>query len=203
MQINIYQNKQVKTLKPWQQILVGLLFMILGIIFLFIAVKTINSYNEKNKTYIETNSVVVGYDYDDEGLQAIIVEYKVNGRSYTKTSNSYSNMPKERGTKVKIKYNPNKPKDAIWVKDSTNIILPIISGLFILIGLVVTIFGFIRIKKEKENSIIESNLSNKTDTPSSMNNSQSIEQNIQNENLQYQQPISQNQNNNQNNNQIM
>jgi len=88
--------------------------------------------------------------YDDDGLQAIIVEYTVDGQSYRKTSNSYSNMPKSMGTEVDLKYNPANPKDAIWVNDSTNIVMPLAGGLFTLVGVVVIVIATKKMKNGEE-----------------------------------------------------
>ncbi len=140
---------ELKTMKQSQKILVGLIFTIIGIAILCFASASIKTYNEKNATFTETTSKVVDYKYDDDGLQAIIVEYVVNGRTYQKVSNSYSNMPKSIGTKVSIKYNPNDPQDAIWTSDSANIILPIVGIVVTLIGVAILIYGIISGKKKK------------------------------------------------------
>lgn len=128
-------------MNSWQVFLFGLVFAIIGVGLLVFSIFTIKSYNEKNKTYVETNSVVIDYARNDEGLVAIIVEYTVDDETYTKQSNAYSNTPKSIGTKVKIKYNPNNPSEAIWVNDSTNIILPLMGGIFTLVGIIVAVSG--------------------------------------------------------------
>lgn len=128
-----------KTLKPWQEALLGLIFIIIGIVLLCFAVSSIKTYNEKNDTFIETTSKVVDYKYNDEGLQAVVVEYTVNGQTYKKISNSYSNAPKTIGTEVLVKYNPTNPQDAIWASDSTNIVLPIFGVIFTLAGVIIII----------------------------------------------------------------
>ena len=151
MHTNISTGKtiELKTMKQSHKILFGLIFTIIGIAILCFASSSINTYNEKNATFTETTSKVVDYKYDDDGLQAIIVEYVVNGRTYQKVSNSYSNMPKSIGTEVSIKYNPNDPQDIIWTSDSTNIILPIVGITFTLIGIAILIYGIISGKKKK------------------------------------------------------
>lgn len=136
-------------MKPWQWILFGLIFAIVGIALLCFAVSSIKTYNEKNETFVETTSRVVDYKYNDEGLQAIVVEYVVDGQTYQKVSNSYSNMSKSIGTEVSIKYNPNNPHDAIWTLDSTNIILPIVGVVFTLVGVIVVISSIKNGKKQK------------------------------------------------------
>ena len=143
MNINFSMGRtvQAKPMKPWQGVLMGLIFAVVGIALLFFAVSSIKTYKEKNASFIETTSTVVDYKYNDEGLQAIVVEYVVNGQTYQKISNSYSNMPKSIGTEVSIKYNPNNPRDAIWTTDSTNFILPIFGGVFTLVGIAIVIFS--------------------------------------------------------------
>ena len=139
-------------MKPWQGVLFGLIFVIVGIALLCFAVSSIKTYNEKKETFVETTSKVVDYKYNDEGLQAIVVEYVVNGQTYQKVSNSYSNMPKSIGTEVSVKYNTNNPQDAIWTSDSTNIVLPIFGAVFTLVGVIVVISS---IKKGKTQKMIE------------------------------------------------
>lgn len=139
----------VKPMKPWQGILFGLIFVMIGIGLLLLSVSTIKKYNEKNKIYTETTSVVVDYAYDDEGLEAIIVEYTVDGKAYRKQSNSYSNMPKSKGTQVKVKYDPNNPRDAIWVNDSTNVVLPLAGGIFLLVGIIIAVSSSKKMKMIK------------------------------------------------------
>lgn len=154
MHINFSTGRtvQAKPMKPWQGVLFGLIFVIVGIALLCFAVSSIKTYNEKNETFVETTSKVVDYKYNDEGLQAIVVEYVVNGQTYQKVSNSYSNMPKSIGTEVSVKYNPNNPQDAIWTSDSTNIVLPIFGAVFTLVGVIVVISS---IKKGKTQKMIE------------------------------------------------
>ena len=151
MHINFSTDRivQSKPMKPWQGVLFGLIFAIVGIALLCFAVSSIKTYNEKNETFVETTSRVVDYKYNDERLQAIVVEYVVDGQTYQKVSNSYSNMPKSIGTEVSIRYNPNNPQDAIWTSDSTNIVLPIIGVVFILAGVIVVISSIKNGKKQK------------------------------------------------------
>lgn len=172
MHIDFSTNRAVQTkpMKPWQGVLFGLIFAIIGIVLLCFAISSIKTYNEKNKTYIETISKVVDYKYDDEGLQAIVVEYVVDGQTYQKISNSYSNMPKSIGTEVSVKYNPNNPRDAIWTSDSTNIILPIVGVVFTLIGVLVVVSS---IKNGKKQITVEeqtNRLYNNTDVQPQINN---------------------------------
>lgn len=195
------QVVSTKPMKPWQGILFGLIFAVIGIGLLLFSVSTIKNYNQKNKTYTETTSVVVDYAYDDEGLEAIIVEYTVDGKAYRKQSNSYSNMPKSKGTQVKVKYNPNDPSDAIWVNDSTNIVLPLVGGLFALVGIIIVVSSAKKMKSEKDAPTIQQSngLYNSADVVNTLQNNQNMgqqtsqfQQTAQSQQVsQYQQPVSQ------------
>ena len=81
MNISFSSNKtsEVKEMKPWQGVLFGIVFAIVGIFLIIFSIKTIKEYKEKDKTYVETTAVVVDYDMNSDGLEAIIVEYTVNG----------------------------------------------------------------------------------------------------------------------------
>ena len=137
-------------MKSWQGILFGILFVVVGVALLIYAVKTISSYNEKNETYQEIIGRVVDYDYDTEGLMALIVEYQVNGNTYRKISNEYSDNPRTIGSEVSLKYNPDNPEDTIWTNDSTNVVLPVFGGLFTLVGALITIRAIIKVKNGSE-----------------------------------------------------
>lgn len=137
-------------MKSWQGILFGAIFAIIGAALLWFAVSTIKTYNEKSEIFKPAIATVVDYNQNSEGLQAIVVEYEVGGETYRKASNSYSNMPKSIGSTVEIKYNPLNPKDAIWVNDSTNIIMPLVGGLFVLVGFIIIISSVIKIKNGEQ-----------------------------------------------------
>ena len=128
-------------------LIIGIVVLIIGIGLGIFSYFNIKSYNEKDKTYKEAEAVIVDYNYEidtDNGdeLRAIIVEYEVDGRKYRKESDSYSTITKSIGDKVMVKYNPNNPSDAIWKSDSSNIIVPIVSGLFVLVGIFVVVKYF-------------------------------------------------------------
>ena len=129
----------------------GIIAILIGIGLGVYSYFSIKSYNEKDKLYKEIEAVVVDYNYqyDDENnteLRAIIVEYLVDGRTYRKESTSYSSIVRSIGDKVYVKYNPNNPSDAIWKNDSSNIFIPIVGGLFVVVGI------FIVIKYIKQNN---------------------------------------------------
>lgn len=128
-------------------LIIGIVALLVGIGLGIFSYFNIKSYNEKDKTYKDTEAVIVDYNYEidtDNGdeLRAIIVEYEVDGRKYRKESDSYSTITKSIGDKVMVKYNPNNPSEAIWKSDSSNIIVPIVSGLFVIVGIFVIVKYF-------------------------------------------------------------
>ena len=129
-----------------KQILLSLLFLIIGVGLLVYSFYRIKDYNEKNKIFEETEARVVDHEHQDEDNYAIVVEYTVDGNTYRKTSSTSTNHPKSIGTIVKIKYNPENPEDMIWSNDSTNIIVPIVGVLFAGIG----VYGIIYSIKESK-----------------------------------------------------
>ncbi len=202
------QFVHTKPMKSWQGIIFGLIFAVVGIWILLVSISSIKSYYQKNKTYTEITSVVVDYANNDEGLKAIIVEYIVDGKTYRQQSTLYSSMPKSIGTQVKVKYNPNNPSEAIWVNDSTNIVLPLVGGLFALIGIIFVVNSLKQVKGGKDVPIIQQSngLYNSADVVNTLQNNQNIgqqtsqfQQTIQqqinqtDQVSQYQQPVSQSQ----------
>ena len=151
--MHISYKSEAKEMKPWQAVLFGLIFIVVGAGLLFFSIKTINEYKEKDAKFIEITSKVIDYDRNSDDLEAIIVEYVVDGQTYTMTSNTYSSNPKDIGESVSIKYNPEDPSDAIWTNDSTNIVLPIASVVFMLAGVVIIVTG---VKKGKKENVIDS-----------------------------------------------
>ena len=148
---NYRSSKPAKPLKKWQQILIGVLFTFIGGFMLVVSVNQINDYKKKDKIFTPITATVVGYDTNSDGLQAVIVEYAVGTTIYREKSDTYSNMPKEMGTRIDIKYNPNNPNDIIWVGDSANFILPLTSVIFIVCGFLICIGG----AKKKEEQLLE------------------------------------------------
>jgi len=155
---NYKSSKPAKPLKKWQQILLGVLFAFIGGFMLIVSINQISDYKQKDKTFTPITATVVSYDTNSDGLQAIVVEYAVGTTIYREKSNVYSNMPKNIGTKVDIKYNPNDPKDIIWVEDSTNFILPLTSVIFIVCGFLICIGSF----KKKKDPALEAPIQSET-----------------------------------------
>ena len=137
-------------MKLWQSIIFGLVFVVAGVGLGIIAANRIASYNEKNSVFVETVAEVVKYKYNSDDLRAIVVEYEIDGTTYTKVSSSYSSHPKRIGTKVGIKYDPINPSDAIWSSDSTNIIIPVCAFVFTIAGVAIIVAAVKKIKNGEE-----------------------------------------------------
>ncbi len=133
-----------------QSILFGVIFGVVGICMLLINFNNMKNYIEKSRIFVETQAIVVDYRYSDESSnKAVIVEYEVNGRTYKIASFYASNIVKNIGDIVKIKYNPYEPEDAIFKYDFSIIILIIMGFVFTFTGITIIIFG-IKNNKAKE-----------------------------------------------------
>lgn len=123
-------------------ILLGSIFILSGVVDLFVT-------GLKNRTYKETDGVVIGHKeyYDNENRTTSydsIVEYKVNGKVYSKVIVSSYSFKEEVGKEHIVKYNPKNPED-IYISDG----IPewagnIFTGIFFII-----IPVFIIVKSEK------------------------------------------------------
>lgn len=122
--------------KSWQSMVIGIVVLLIGIGLLVYSFLFNSNYSEKSRNYVETDAEVIGYHNNSEGLQAIVVEYVVDGKQYEKISNSYVDNPLLVGTTVRIKYNKDDPSDMIFVNDSSTIVFPIVGGIFTVIGLI-------------------------------------------------------------------
>lgn len=191
MNFNISTNQpvEVKELKPWQGLLLGMVFTIIGIVILYFGISSINEHNFKKETYTEVTSKVVEYKYNSDGLQAIVVEYIVDGQTYKKISDVYTDVPLIIGTEVSIKYNPKDPKDAIFTTDGSNIIVPIAGAIFTLVGIYCIYYSFKNKNKallpESQVVIQQSELYNNINSKTQVsNNIQDNEQSLNNSQVQ-------------------
>lgn len=158
MKIRLGNTIRGRAMRPIEAVIFGLVFTLCGLALLFYSFQTIKDYKEKDAKYIEVSAEVVDYRENSEGLLAIIAEYEVDGEKYSKTGSTYSNSPKSIGSTVAVKYNPKNPKDAIWKNDSTNLVLPLVSTGFTLVGLLIFITGILGFKdKNKKDSSDEVN----------------------------------------------
>ena len=158
MKIRLGNTSRGRAMRPIEAVIFGLVFTLCGLALLFYSFQTIKDYKEKDAKYIEVSAEVVDYKENSEGLLAIIAEYEVDGQKYSKTGSTFSNSPKSIGSRVSVKYNPKNPKDSIWKNDSTNLVLPLVSTGFTLVGLLIFITGILGFKdKNKKDSSDEVN----------------------------------------------
>ena len=116
---------------------VGLLFFVLGAVFLA-------SYQKKAMTYVETKGVIV--DFDRNGYP--YVAYEVYGKAYEQRSN-FTSSSMRLGDEMTVRYNPLSP-DRIELSSFASLFLPILfmgmGGLSAVIG----IFCLRFFRKERE-----------------------------------------------------
>lgn len=121
--------------------ILAIALLIIGVGICFFGIKNFKSEQVKHDTYIETTATVVGYedcelDEGDIGNR-YIAEYKIDRDTYQIKSNTCSNVTKGINSKVKIKYNPNNPSDAVFANDISRYILVPIGLVFIVCAVIV------------------------------------------------------------------
>ena len=103
--------------------------------------------SEKTSSYVKTDATVIDFAEvrslnHDRGYSTIyyseIVEYTVNGQTYTAQNTAASSSPKSNGSKIKIKYNPDNPEECVFVETTVvaPIILFVIGSVFFIVGIV-------------------------------------------------------------------
>ena len=166
-------------LKPWQEVIVGIIFIIIGVVSLILGKNLMVENNEKSKTFIEVTGYVVDYEYQDrydyESPAREIVEYVVDGETYTVTSSASSTNPRSWGTEVLLMYNPDDPSEVIWVNDEGNLIILIVAVIFIIGGIYITIKSVMKLRHNTDYKIDNTQI-NTTSEP--ITNNQPIQEQI-------------------------
>ena len=109
---------------------IAFIMILLGVgVLAFASYYTVATRKKLNR-YVEISAVVIDYketisETDDSYhiLYAEIVQYQVDGVTYTATNSASSNSPKRKGSTLKIAYNPDDPADCIFVSSSNILVI--------------------------------------------------------------------------------
>lgn len=112
-----------------------------GIIIAVNSAKVAKEYTEIQATVIDIVEVRVR-DSEYGGYKTLyseIVEYTVDGETYTKENTSASNAPKSIGSKLKVLYNPDNPDECEFKESvvAVPIFMFVLGGIFGIVGVVV------------------------------------------------------------------
>lgn len=137
------------------QLLGGIILLVVGIGVLIGGIVYANSINSKVSKWPHVTAVVsdyvTTYDTDRDIMYAEVLEYTVDGRVYKVKSSTSSNIPPVMGVRKEIAYNPDVPTNFVYAdgidKSLPMIIMFVIGGLFPILGIGV-IGGYIIAKKK-------------------------------------------------------
>ena len=123
--------------------------LFLGIICLFLGIKTTFLTNKKTKNYLTTTAYYNNYEiYDlndkDDITYRLIYVYKVNDNYYTIKTDYGSGYIPEMNSERQVKYNPNNPSEAIFLGTNANSLL-IYFGIFFFLNGMAFILGYLDI----------------------------------------------------------
>lgn len=131
-------------------LLIAIILIAIGLILGFLGMTRINDYKDKQTYYKEVTAKVIDYKTPGEksGGSFAVYEYKVNGKTYTATSDIKSSILPRIGTTKKIMYNPLNPEEVLF--GGSNYLLLIIGIVFIVVGILAMI-KTIFLKKSSKN----------------------------------------------------
>ena len=140
---------------------IGISMLAISLILGIISGVIIAKYYNKKQTYIQNIGVVTGYSTRTELINqddhinseeyltyAPIIEFEVDGKSYSVQYTSYVTNPPALNTEMSLRYNRDNPTDVIFDKDIERIILPVVSAMFLVSGITLIIFGKVKSKRE-------------------------------------------------------
>ena len=140
-------------MKNIKDYLVGIIFLIIGIIFGIIITVMKISENKFINNSIETIGIIenIRYNYstfdDNDSIDVIISYQDKQGKKYTNKSDYYSSNMQE-GEKITVYYSKDNPNKFIVKKaDFFNYIFYGMSSLFIILGIILIIIPYIKKKK--------------------------------------------------------
>lgn len=148
-----------KTLK-----LLNIILVITGIGLIIYGIYTKKDYCLKRLTLESIPAEVKGYQYDNKGLRAVIVEYHIGDNSYTISSNNYKKNPLNKGDLINVEYNTQNPDEAIIQEDTYQLKTSIVGVVLILVAIASSIIKKLVHKLSKSLATVPSNKSTQTET---------------------------------------
>lgn len=129
---------------------IAIIFIIISIFLAAIYFKGASELATKKNNYTEVEAKVIDHTYRNGRPISAVLQYTVDDGIYQTVSNSSINSSKTNGAIVKIKYNPNKPTDIVYVDEHENILIIVSSIVLFAIGITIVIISFVKLAKQKE-----------------------------------------------------
>lgn len=130
--------------------IIAIVLIIVGIFLAAIYFKGASELATKKNNFVEVDAKVIDHVYKNGRPVSAVLQYTVNDGIYQTVSNSSDNSSKTNGAIVKIRYNPNKPTDIVFVDAHENVLIIISSIILFAIGIAIVIVSFINLAKHKE-----------------------------------------------------
>ena len=132
-------------------LLLGICFLVFGIIFLSIGVSsTVNDQNYKETEALITD-IEVEYRSVDSKTYTVYIQYFVDGKEYNSTLNYYESSFYE-GKVITIKYDPENPHEIAATGIGVKILTFGLGGVFALVGIGAIAYYIKNAVKRKNNS---------------------------------------------------
>lgn len=144
--------------------IVVLLLFLVGLAVTTASLVLIGTHAIKSLNYTPMNAIVVEHNEKENGLKAIVIEYNIENKYYRLKSKHFSKKPENIDSIVKIKYNPKKPTEVIWIDNNHNGKY-LAAGLILLAGDVFIWFVLKLFDKESEESEKENTIPVKKEKP--------------------------------------
>ena len=123
--------------------LISIGLIAVGIIMVVVSIAVLNNSDREHKAYHETTAIIVGHEDCEleDGIigSRFVAQYAVEEATYQISGKECGRAAVEIDKKLKIKYNPDSPEDAVFVKSNKYYILTIVGSLFIIAGVILLI----------------------------------------------------------------
>ncbi len=109
--------------------------IVIGVFIVFFYFYKSYDYAQKCQTYVETEALVVDHKYDNNNrIVSTVIQYEIDGKTYTSTYNFKSLNIQPYGSTIKILYNPLHPDRITTIDSKISTLILYFGGFLVFIG---------------------------------------------------------------------